>query len=177
MLHFQKITLKKSLQIKNLNSECKILNVKKPKANKIDDEFAKLMGAKDIKDLKSLIEKQISGQYSQALNSITKKEILDQIEKNHQVDLPQNLIDQEILIMTQNLKPEDKKEKYKSNNEKIAKSRIKLGLLLNEYGEKNNLKVSDEEVRNEIQRQIKGLPGQEKMVLNIIKKILAHLKV
>ena len=70
------------------------------------------MGAKDIKDLKSLIEKQISSQYSQALNSITKKEILDQIEKNHQVDLPQNLIDQEISIMTQNLKPEDK-EKHK----------------------------------------------------------------
>ena len=59
------------------------------------------MGAKDLKDLKSLIEKQISNQYLQALNSITKKEILDQIEKNHQVDLPQNLIDQEILIMTQ----------------------------------------------------------------------------
>ena len=59
------------------------------------------MGAKDVKDLKSLIEKQISSQYSQALNSITKKEILDQIEKNHQVDLPQNLIDQEISVMTQ----------------------------------------------------------------------------
>ena len=68
------------------------------------------MGAKDIKDLKSLIEKQISSQYSQALNSITKKEILDQIEKNHQVDLPQNLSDQEISIMTQNLKPEEKKK-------------------------------------------------------------------
>ena len=47
--------------------------MKKAKVSKIDDEFAKLMGAKDIKDLKSLIEKQISGQYSQALNSITKK--------------------------------------------------------------------------------------------------------
>ena len=105
---------KKELANKKSKFECKILNVKKPKASKIDDEFAKLMGAKDIKDLKSLIEKQISVQYSQALNSITKKEILDQIEKNHQVDLPQNLIDQEILIMTQNLKPEDK-EKYKSN--------------------------------------------------------------
>ena len=66
------------------------------------------MGAKDIDDLKSLIERQISGQYSQALNSIT-KEILDQIEKNHQVELPQNLIDQEISIMTQNLKPEERK--------------------------------------------------------------------
>ena len=160
---------KKELANKKTKFECKILNVKKPKTSKIDDEFAKLMGAKDIKDLKSLIEKQISSQYSQALNSITKKEILDQIEKNHVVDLPQNLIDQEILIMTKNLKPEDK-EKYKSNNEKLAKSRIKLGLLLNEYGEKNNIKVTDEEVRAEIQKQIKGMPGQEKMVLEYYQK-------
>ena len=160
---------KKELANKKTKFECKILNVKKPKGSKIDDDFAKLMGAKDIKDLKSLIEKQISGQYSQALNAITKKEILDQIEKNHQVDLPQNLIDQEISIMTQNLKPEEK-EKHKSNNEKLAKSRIKLGLLLNEYGEKNNLKVTDDEVRNEIQKQIKGMPGQEKMVLEYYQK-------
>ena len=160
---------KKELANRKTKFECKILNVKKPKASKIDDEFAKLMGAKDIKDLKSLIEKQILGQYSQALNSITKKEILDQIEKNHQVDLPQNLIDQEISIMTKNLKPEEK-EKHKSKNEKLAKSRIKLGLLLNEYGEKNNLKVSDDEVRAEIQKQIKGMPGQEKMVLEYYQK-------
>ena len=160
---------KKELANKETKFECKILNVKKPIASKIDDNFAKLMGAKDIKDLKSLIEKQISGQYSQALNSITKKEILDQIEKNHQVDLPQNLIDQEISIMTQNLKPEEK-EKHKISNEKLAKSRIKLGLLLNEYGEKNKLKVSDEEVRLEIQKQVKGMPGQEKMVLEYYQK-------
>ncbi len=160
---------KKELANKKTKFECKILNVKKPIASKIDDDFAKFMGAKDIKDLKSLIEKQISGQYSQALSAITKKEILDQIEKNHQVDLPQNLIDQEISIMTQNLKLEDK-EKHKSNNEKLAKSRIKIGLLLNEYGEKNNLKVSDDEVRNEIQKQIKGMPGQEKMVLEYYQK-------
>jgi trigger factor len=160
---------KKELANKKTKFMCKILNVKQSKINKIDDNFAKMMGAKDVNDLKSLIEKQISSQYSQALNSITKKEILDQIEKNHQVDLPQNLIDQEIAVMTKNLKTEDK-EKHKSKNEKLAKSRIKLGLLLNEYGEKNNLKVSDEEVRVEIQKQVKGMPGQEKMVLEYYQK-------
>ena len=160
---------KKELANKKTQFECKILNVKKSKENKIDDNFAKNMGAKDLNDLKKLIENQISSQYSQALNSITKKEILDQLEKNHELDLPQNLIDQEVAIMTQNLKDQDK-EKHKANNEKIAKSRIKLGLLLNEYGEKNNLKVSDEEVKAEIQKQIKGMPGQEKMVLDYYQK-------
>ena len=42
--------------------------------------------------------------------------------------------------------------------------------MLNEYGEKNNLKVSDDEVKAEIQKQIKGMPGQEKMVLEYYRK-------
>ena len=160
---------KKELANKKTKFECKILNIKKAIENKIDDNFAKIMGAKDLKDLEKLIESQISNQYSQALNSITKKEILDQIEKNHELNLPKNLIDQEVSIMTKNLK-EEEKEKHKINNEKIAKSRIKLGLLLNEYGEKNSLKVTDDEVRAEIQKQIKGMPGQEKMVLDYYQK-------
>ena len=160
---------KKELANKQTKFNCKISKVKKPIESKIDDNFAKIMGAKDITDLKNLIEKQISSQYSQALNSITKKDILDQIDKNHEVDLPKNLVDQEILVMTKNLNQEDK-DKNKLKNEKVARSRIKLGLLLNEFGEKNNLKVSDEEVRAEIQKQIKGMPGQEKMVFEYYQK-------
>ncbi len=160
---------KKELANKLTEFQCKIINVKRSVENKIDDNFAKMMGAKDIKDLRSLIEKQISSQYSQALNAITKKEILDQIEKKHDVELPINLIEQEVDTMTKNLKPEDK-AKHKANNLKIAKSRIKLGLLLNEFGEKNSLKVTDDEVKSEIQKQIRGMPGQEKMVLEYYQK-------
>ena len=91
------------------------------------------------------------------------------MKKTHVIDLPKNLIDQELELITRNLKPEDK-EKHKSRNEKLAKSRIKLGLILNELGEKNNLKVSENEVRAEIQKQIKGMPGQEKMVIDYYQK-------
>ncbi len=160
---------KKELANKKTIFECKITNVKAANKTKIDDEFAKNMGAKNITDLRDLIEKQISSQYSQALNSITKKEILDQIEKNHEIDLPSNLINQEIELITKNLKAEEK-AKHKDSNTKLARSRIKLGLILNEFGEKNNLKISDEEVRVEIQKQIKGMPGQEKMVLEYYQK-------
>ena len=117
---------KKELANKKTKFECKILNVKKPKEMKVDENFAKQMGAKDLDNLKTLIKDQISNQYMQALNSITKKEILDQIEKNHNLEVPENLVDQEISNMTQNIKTEEK-EKHKENNEKIAKSRIKLG--------------------------------------------------
>ena len=77
---------KKELANKDTKFRCKISNIKKSIESKIDDNFAKIMGAKDISDLKKLIEKQISSQYSKALNSIKKKEILYQIEKNHDVE-------------------------------------------------------------------------------------------
>ena len=160
---------KKELANKKAKFECKIINIQKPNETEIDDTFAKNMGAKDLDDLKSLIEKQTSTQYRQALDSITKKEILDQIEKFHKLELPKNLVEQEIHLMTRQLKKEEI-EKHKSKNLKIAESRIKLGLVLNEYGEKNNLKVSDDEVKAEIQKQIKGMPGQEKMVLDYYEK-------
>jgi len=159
----------KELANKKTKFECKILNVKKLSETKIDDNFAKNVGAKDLIDLKKIIESQISSQYKQALDSITKKEILDQLEKSHKIDLPKNLVDHELSIMTQSLKKEDI-EKNKIKNEKLAKSRIKLGLILNEYGEKNNLKVSDDEINNEIQKQMRGMPGQEKMIIEYYKK-------
>ena len=159
----------KELANKAAKFDCKIINIQKASETKIDDSFAQNMGAKDLKDLKLLIEKQISTQYKQALDSIIKKEILDQIEKLHKIELPKNLVEQEVHLMTQKLKKEET-EKYKTKNTKIAESRIKLGLILNEYGEKNNLKVSDEEVQGEVQKQIKGMPGQEKMVLDYYQK-------
>ena len=159
----------KDLANKKAKFECTITNVQIAQETKIDDVFAKNMGAKDLIDLKSLIEKQISTQYKQSLDSITKKEILDQIEKLHKIELPKNLVEQEVHTLTHNLKKEDV-EKHKIKNLKIAESRIKLGLILNEYGEKNDLKVSEEDVKAEIQKQIKGMPGQEKMVLDYYQK-------
>jgi len=159
----------KDLANKKAKFECTVTNIQTGSEAKIDDTFAKNMGTKDLNDLKSLVEKQISSQYRQSLDSITKKEILDQIDKLHTTELPKNLVEQEVHTMTKKLKKEDV-EKYKIKNLNIAESRIKLGLILNEYGEKNNLKVSDEDVKAEIQKQIKGMPGQEKMVLDYYQK-------
>ena len=61
-------------------------------------------------------------------------------------------------------------EKNKDKNIKLAKSRIKVGLILNEIGEKNNLKINENEIQNEIQKQIRSMPGQEKMVMEYYQK-------
>jgi trigger factor len=160
---------KKEFANKKAKFSCKIINVKESEPTIINDEFAKNLGAKDLNDLKLLVTKQIQNQYKMSLDSISKETILDQIEKIHDVDIPNNLLDQEISLITQGLSKEDI-EKNKKENNKIAKKRIKLGLLLNELGESNNLKVSEEELRNEIQKQIQSMPDQQKQVLEYYQK-------
>ena len=160
---------KKEFVNKKANFKCKILNIKKSEAVNIDDEFAKNLGAKDLNNLKELINKQIQNQYKMNLDSISKENILDQIEKLHKIDLPDNLVQQELTLITQGLKKEEA-EKRKKETEKIAKKRIKLGLILNEIGEKNNLKVDEQELKKEIQKQVQAMPGQEKQVIEYYQK-------
>ena len=156
---------KKELANKKAIFNCEILNIKSPKKNKLDDDFAKKLGAKDLADLREKIKNQITDQYNMALNSITKKEILDQLEKNHTVEVPQNLIDNELKSIPNN--PNSNKDESSAQS---AKKRIKLGLILNEYGETNNIKVTEDEIKNEIQKQVKSMPGQEKFVFEYYQK-------
>jgi len=156
---------KKELANKEAIFECEILNVKNPKKNKLDDDFAKKLGAKNLADLSEKIKNQISDQYNMALMAITKKEILDQLEKNHTVEVPQNLIDNELKSIPNN--PNSNKDE---NSAQSAKKRIKLGLILNEYGETNKIKVTEDEIKNEIQKQVKSMPGQEKFVFEYYQK-------
>ena len=63
----------------------KFIKIQKAIPSKLDDEFAKKMGAKNLIDLENLVKSQISLQYKQTLESITKKKILDELEKNSQL--------------------------------------------------------------------------------------------
>jgi len=160
---------KKELINKKANFNCKILNVKKPEPVTVNDEFAKNLGAKDLNNLKELIKKQMENQYKMNLDSLSKESILEQIGKLHNVEVPENLVQQEVALISQGLKKEEA-EKNKKESEKIAKTRIKLGLILNELGEKNNLKVDEQELKNEIQKQVQSMPGQQKQVLEYYQK-------
>ena len=148
---------------------CKISAVKIPEDVKIDDQFAKNLGAKDLNDLKSLITKQINDEYKNSLDRLTKNQILKEIEKFKVSEIPENLLEDEIKILSQGMSEDDAK-KSRKNFEEIAKKRIKVGLVLNEFGEQNQIKVTEQELQTEVQKQIRMMPGQEKMVMEFYKK-------
>ncbi len=159
----------KDLINKKAKFKCKITAVKNPEEAKIDDEFAKNLGAKDLNDLKLLVSKQINDEYKNSLDRLSKNQILKELEKFKVDEIPENLIDEEVKVLSQGMSEEDMK-KSRKNFEDIAKKRIKVGLILNEFGEKNNIKVTEQELQAEVQKQIRMMPGQEKMVMDFYQK-------
>ena len=159
----------KELVNKKADFECKIIAVKKAKEVKIDDELAKNLGAKDLADLKKLITKQINDEYKNSLDMLTKNQILKELEKFNLSEIPENLIEDEIRILSQGLKA-DELEKKKNTLKQEAKKRVKIGIILNQFGEQNNIKVEENEIQNEIKKQIQMMPGQEKMVMDFYQK-------
>ena len=157
---------------------CKITAVKKPKKVIIDDDFAKNLGAKDLKDLKDLITKQINEEYKNSLDALSSKQVLDELDKIKLDEIPENLKEQEIKILSQGIK-EEELSKNKKDLEKKAIKRIKTGLILNEFGEQNKINVSEQEMQTEIQKQLRMMPGQEKMLQEYYQKnpaVLGNLR-
>jgi len=159
----------KELANKSAKFECKIISVKKPEEVKIDDEFAKNLGAKDLVDLKKLISNQINDEYKNSLDRLSKNQILKELEKFKIDEIPENLIEEEVKILSQGMSENDAK-KSRKNFEELAKKRIKTGLILNEFGEQNQIKVNEQELQAEIQKQLRMMPGQEKMVMDFYQK-------
>ena len=159
----------KEIVNKKAKFKCKILEIKNPEEVKINDEFAKNLGAKDLNDLKTLISKQINDEYKNSLDRLSKNQILKELEKFKVSEIPSNLIEEEIKVLSQGMSEDDAK-KSRKNFEEIAKKRIKVGLVLNEFGEQNKIKVTEQELQAEVQKQLRMMPGQEKMIMDFYQK-------
>ena len=159
----------KELINKKAKFNCQISSVKIPDEVKINDEFAKNLGAKDLKDLRSLVSRQINDEYKNSLDRLSKNQILKEIEKFKVDEIPENLLEEEIKILSQGMSDDDAK-KNRTNFKEVATKRIKVGLVLNEFGEQNQIKVTELELQSEVQKQVRTMPGQEKMVMDFYRK-------
>jgi trigger factor len=173
----------KELANKEAEFDCKILNIKFPEEQKIDDSFAKTMGAKDLKDLESMIEKQISREYSSITDQLVKKEILDKLDKEFKVDLPKGMLEDEIKNVEHTLVHEKMHEtgekdhskvklsdSEKKEANKISERRVKLALVVTQIGEDNKIVVSAQELQGELEKQLRMYPGQEKNIKDYYQK-------
>ncbi|EMH80001.1 trigger factor [alpha proteobacterium HIMB114] len=174
---------KKELAGKASEFKCKITNIKSPEEQKIDDAFAKNMGAKDLSDLKSMIEKQISKEFESITDQLCKKEILDQLDKQFKIDLPKGMLEAELKTVEHTMVHEKMHEQGEKDHskikldendkkevKKISERRVKLALVLANIGEEHSIKVSSQELQGELEKQLRMYPGQEKTIREYYQK-------
>ena len=105
--------------------KCEIKNIKQPSEPTIDDNLAKKLGAKDLNDLKDLVKKNISSQYESVLTQISNQEIFEDFKTKHNLELPKNMIKQE-LEYSKNLKEKQKQEFDTKKEEKNIREKLKF---------------------------------------------------
>ncbi|NOR21631.1 MAG: trigger factor, partial [Candidatus Aminicenantes bacterium] len=154
-LEYDKNHQNKKLAGKKIEHNLKVISIKEKKLPALDDEFAKELGEfESLKDLKEKIKKEIISSKEKATKQDMAEEIIKKISDKLSIGLPEVLVEQEyIAIMRrllssrtqQNIKKEDL-EQLKSEGKKKAEQSLKNHLILKKIAEKENLKVSDQEM-------------------------------
>ena len=171
----------KDLQNADAVFECNIKKVSTPQESQVNDEFAKSVGATDLKDLKSKVENQMTTEYSDLTKNLDKKNLFEKLQKIHDFELPQDLIDAEFNNLSANYlqsqnpssidhQKEIKDHKLTAENEKKfkedAKNRIEMGLILQEIGKVNKISVTPEEMNKALFEYASNFKGQEQKVID-----------
>jgi trigger factor len=156
-----------------------VKEVKKPVPAEVDDELAKKYGAEDLEALKGQIAERIGAEYSGAARQVLKRKLLDQLDAQVAFDLPPSLVEAEAGQIAHQLWHEENPDVHGHDHPEIeptdehkslAVRRVKLGLLLAELGQKNEVKVSDAEMTQAIMMQARQYPGQERAFFEFIQQ-------
>jgi len=137
----------------------KVIEVQGEKDAVIDDEFAQKFGLADLEALKAAVSDQYKSQLEMQSRMKLKRAILDELDKKHKFDLPPQMVEAEFSnIWTQvqsekeagQLDEDDAKKTDKQlekDYRKIAERRVRLGLVLAEMGQKQEIQISNEELQ------------------------------
>jgi len=156
-----------------------VKEVKKPVPAEIDDELAKKYGAESLDALKGQIAERMGVEYAGAARQVLKRKLLDQLDVQVSFDLPPSLVEAEAGQIAHQLWHEENADVQGHDHPEIAPSdehvklaerRVKLGLLLAELGQKNEVKVSDAEMTQAIMMQARQYPGQERAFFEFIQQ-------
>ena len=148
----------------------------------IDDEFAQKFGMEDLSKLKEAVRDQIGSDYNNFSRARMKRAMLDALDGLHSFELPPTLVEQEFDQIWHQFEHEleeqgktiadadESEEKLRADYSVIAERRVRLGLVLAEVGEKNQIQVSDMELNQAIAERARQFPGQEKQVYEYFTK-------
>ncbi len=155
--------------------------VREPKAAEIDDELAKKVGMDGLDALKQAIKDEITRELDGIARTKLKRALLDQLAANHDFEVPAGMVDQEFEAIWKQVE-QDKEagrldpsdagkddDTLKADYRALAERRVRLGLLLADVGQKNEVTVTQDDVNKALIEEARRFPGQEHLVFQYYK--------
>jgi trigger factor len=153
-----------------------VKTVEAPGEVTLNDDFAKSLGLDSLSKLRDALRERIERDYAAASRQKLKRAMLDQLDEHHKFEPPPSLVEQEFdnvwSAIENDLKQQNRtfadegttEEKAREEYRAIAERRVRLGLVIAEIGEKNNINVTEEQLRAAVMEQVRQLPGREQQV-------------
>ena len=157
----------------------KVKEIEAPKPIELTDDLAKGQGFDDLEALKTTIRESIANEYAGASRAKVKRALLDHLAENVTFDVPAGMVDLEFEAVWKQISEEleknpeqtDKSEdELKAEYRDIAERRVRLGLVLSDIGQGNDLQVEQAELNQAVFEQARRYPGQEKQVFEYFQK-------
>ena len=150
----------------------KVHEVRKHILPELNDELAKSVGHESVEKLREHIRKILNEQYEDAAKRDMRNELLDILADKVKLDLPETLVDQEYNMAKQehdrthahcngdcgaDHKWDEKQER------KDAERRVKLGLILAEWGTQNKVEVTRDDLQQAIWNEAARYPNPQQV--------------
>lgn len=157
---------------KKAKFEVKIHEIRKHILPELNDELAKAVGHESVEKLKEHIRKLINNQYADAAQREMRNELLEILGDKVKMDLPQSLVDQELTMAKQehdaahsHCDDKDCKDhKWDEKQEKKdAERRVKLGLVLAEWGTQHKVDVNYNDMQQAIWEEASRYPDPKQI--------------
>ena len=150
----------------------KVHEVRKHILPELNDELAKSVGHESVEKLREHIRKILNEQYEEAAKREMRNALLDILADKVKLDLPETLVDQEYNMAKQehdrthahcngdcgaDHKWDEKQER------KDAERRVKLGLILAEWGTQNKVEVTRDDLQQAVWNEAARYPNPQQV--------------
>ncbi|MBK3332236.1 trigger factor [Persephonella atlantica] len=144
----------------------KILEVKKKKLPKFDDEFVKKVGlGENVEEAKEKIKEQIQNQIKIAKEQEINQKIIDKLASQYEFEVPTSLVKAELEYLVQDYARQLENYGIKPNRDMLAAAaqgledtavkNVRVMFVINKIAEKEGIKVEEEEINREIEEMAK----------------------
>jgi trigger factor len=173
-LNFPETYHAKDLAGKATTFKVKVKEVQKAEKSELTDEVAQKLKFKDASDLRNFVSETLSKDLNDKSRTYQKMKLFDALDSKLTFSSPKTMVEKEkegLLTQFKRFKDEDEDLKNKSDDqlakeaEKIADRRVRIGLMLADHAQKNQITVSEKDYSDAVINEAKMYPGMESRVV------------